>query len=328
MSVAPPSNLAASQPARGGALNPLKTWMAQVPPMESSSDEFKRLVLNDYGVSAEQLKTNAQLRLALLTKAADRLAREIDPGSTGWRSTIQSLESQRLANPEQVMHLYRSRTPEILDYLKQKGWIPPDTKLPKVVEDKRGIGTGASVSSDTGDFNVETSNRLADVYLPPSAPLVIAHELIHSADFQEGGMSEGPITEGLAYHIEQAAFRAGGLYKTKAEELLAAKWQMVRNVRVIKTLELQLGQTTALEVRNYLVDKLGISPAQAKSEVEMMLNDPSWRISYAAGSDGITALWAKVRENDKSISYGQFLRRLHGMSGTIPEVAKRFGIRM
>ena len=139
-------------------------------------------------------------------------------------------------------------------------------------------------------------------------------------------MSEGPITEGLAFHIEEAALRAGDLYKTKEEELLAVKWQMIRNVRVIKTVELQLGQTTPEESLKYLVEKLGVSPAQAKVEVERMQNDPLWRISYAAGSDGISALWARVKEKYPTISYGQFLQRLHGMSGTIPQIAKQFGI--
>jgi uncharacterized protein (DUF885 family) len=215
--------------------------------------------------------------------------------------------------------------------MRAKGWIPKNTKPVEVVEDKNSITSGAFVSRQDGKFYVETADKQADIYLPFTAKMASIHELVHSADYQKNGVSQNPLVEGLAYHIEEQAYKEGDYYKTDAEKLQALKWQIIRNARVVKTAELQNGKTTPEAAIQFLKDEIKVPAGQAKAEVEGMLSDPLNKISYVGGSEGIEALWQQVKVKTPEMTYSQFLDKLYQQgendTGTIAGIAKKeFGI--
>ncbi|MCS6267948.1 MAG: DUF885 family protein [Vampirovibrio sp.] len=324
---------------------PAKIWQGLLPLFETSkvtapsiklsanNTQFDVLVRRNFGITPQQLAEKAKNNLEQLTKEANLLSKKIKPNAKNWSDALMSLNGQRLKDSNAVMAQYRKEVPKILDYLKGKGWIPKDIQAPRIVEDKTNVGAGASVNGNTGEFSVETQDKAADVYLPFSTKFVSVHELIHAVDFQKNGMSNNPLAEGIAYYIEQKAYQARDFYKTDAEKLQALKWQIIRNARAFLTVELQNQQTTPTEAKNYLIKKVGVSEAQANSEVERMINDPLWRISYVAGSEGIATLWKKVQAKHPQMSYSQFLEKLYnqngdeGTDGRITTIAKKeFGI--
>jgi len=291
---------------------------------------FDEVVEDNFGISGKQLTEKAQQNLEKLTKEANILSKKIKPDATNWLDALGSLESQRITSSDEVMALYKKDAEQTLNYLKKKRWIPQDTQPVKVVEDKIRLGSGASVDPTTGVFKVETGDKASDVYLPPNIKSTSIHELVHTVDVQKKGASENPLAEGLAYHIEQKAYEAGDFYETDAEKLQALKWLMIRNARVIKTAELQKKQTTPDAAKAYLIKELGMSEAQAKSEVEMMQTHPLQKISYVGGSEGITALWEKAHAKNPGMTYGQFLAKLYDQgqedSGKVADIAKDMGI--
>ena len=237
------------------------------------------------------------------------------------------------------MAQYRTVSQETLSYLKKKSWIPQDIQPPRIVEDKINVGSGASVSNTTGAFKVQTTDKASQVYLPFNTKNITIHELTHVVDFQKNGTSNNPLSEGLAYYIEQKAYKEGDFYKTDAEKLSALKGQIIRNARVIKTFELQNKQITPEAANTYFVQELGMSERAAASEVKMMTSEESYdhlqKISYVAGSEGIATLWDKVQAKYKKMSYSQFLEKLYnqngdeGTDGRITTIAKKaFGINM
>ncbi|MFN7311526.1 MAG: DUF885 family protein, partial [Vampirovibrionales bacterium] len=275
--------------------------------------------------------TNAQSNLDSLTKQADELAKKIDPNATGWQDALKGLDSKRFKTSKEALEHHKKTSQETLEYMKTKGFAPADTKDVKVVEDPKNIGTGAYVDNETGNFNVETADRESDIYLPFTAKSVSIHELVHAVDHQNNGISDNPLSEGLAYYVEEKAYAEGDFYKTDEEKLLALKWQIVRNVRVLVTSKLHNNEMTSKEAETYLIDKTKISPKQAKAEVAIMLESPLQMISYVGGAEGIKVLWKKIQEKDPKMTHADFLKKLYDTNEKSPrkisDVAEQlFGI--
>jgi hypothetical protein len=247
-------------------------------PTESTttkSTAFNKLVKENFGIDSSDLEMTARNNLSQLKAQADALAKKIDPNSPNWQDTLTGLDKQRFGTAEEAVNNYKKTSAETLSYLKEKGWVPESTKPVDVVEDKTNEGYGAYVSEDDGKFYVETKDKKADIYLPFDAKSGAVHELIHAVDFQKGGLANNPLKEGLAYHIEEQAYKKGDYYKTDAEKLQALKWQIIRNERVIKTAELQTGKTTPEKAKQDLMKQLKISDVQADSEVTRILDTNS-----------------------------------------------------
>ncbi len=292
---------------------------------------FNAIVKENFGISSSNLEQKARENLKKLTAKANALAKKINPNSSSWQETLTGLNNKRFKTPNEALDNYKETSAKTLEYMRAKGWIPKNTKPVEVVEDKNSITSGAFVSRQDGKFYVETADKQADIYLPFTAKMASIHELVHSADYQKNGVSQNPLVEGLAYHIEEQAYKEGDYYKTDAEKLQALKWQIIRNARVVKTAELQNGKTTPEAAIQFLKDEIKVPAGQAKAEVEGMLSDPLNKISYVGGSEGIEALWQQVKVKTPEMTYSQFLDKLYQQgendTGTIAGIAKKeFGI--
>jgi hypothetical protein len=294
---------------------------------------YEELIISNFGISSKALETKAQSNMNSLTKEADELARKIDPNATSWQDALKGLESQRFKTSQEALANFKITSQETLEYMKKKGFAPPDTKDVNVVEDTNPEGTGAYVDGEKGDFHVETSNPESDVYLPFDAKKTSIHELAHAVDYQENGMSKNPLREGLAYYVEEKAYTAGDFYKTDAEKLQALKWLIIRNARVLVTSKLHKNEMTAEEAKAYLIEKAKMFPQQAKAEVDEMLENPIQKISYVAGAEGIKTLWEKVQEKNPEMTHADFLNKIYDANkestGKIAEIAEQvFGINL
>ncbi|MDX2085579.1 MAG: DUF885 family protein [Candidatus Melainabacteria bacterium] len=323
------ADVSAVFPAEAPSVAAPPVLVSQAPSANSRAEQFEADVQEVYGVSSEQISQFTRAEFDRQLTEINALAQRIRPGAQHWTDALANVEQTRLQTPEQVMALYNQAVDQSLAYIQEQGLLSPLRRRPSVEEDAQRTGSGAY--AQPGRIVVETRNPGSDEYLPASAPNTAIHELLHIWDFEVNGSAGNPHSEGLAFFLESHALARGDFYQSPEAELLARKWQLLRQARAFLTVELQAGRMTSQEAKLFLMENLRHNEANSNFEVLSMTRNPLERMSYAVGAAQIDQLWEQVQQSNPNVSFREFMDDLVALggedSGSIVDYAReRYGI--
>lgn len=108
--------------------------------------------------------------------------------------------------------------------------------------------------------------------------------------------------EGNAFYWETILWDKGDFARNNEDKIGMLFWRLHRAARIVFSMNFQLGNWTAQECVDYLVDKVGHEKANAEGEVRrsvMGSTPPLYQIAYAIGAFQQRALYKEVVEGKK-----------------------------
>jgi uncharacterized protein (DUF885 family) len=255
-----------------------------------------------------------------LSAQMDEVARQIDPGATGWKEVLADAELDHPESPEAMRAVYEAACVHARDFLVEHSLVtlPPGERC--LVEPspvfQRPVLAVASYSeppafstSRTGHFFVPfppegeseegIRQRLAGNSIH-SVPTTTVHEAYpgHHWHLTWSMATPRPIRKLLttSYFIEGWALYAErmmheqGFYADPREVLCHLAARLFRATRIVVDTALHSGDMTMEEAVTYMMEKVSLPEAVARAEVRRYCAWPTQAASYLTGALEIEAL--------------------------------------